>query len=78
MRAVWYERIGPAADVMRVGDMDVPDPGPGEVLVRVHASGVNPHDVKKRAGASSLENTAAAHQTLQSGRVIGKVVVGVR
>jgi NADPH2:quinone reductase len=50
MRAVWYERIGPAAEVIRVGEMDVPEPGPGEVLVRVHASGVNPHDVKKRLG----------------------------
>ena len=50
MRAVWYERIGPAAEVIRAGDTDVPEPGPGEVLVRVHASGVNPHDVKKRAG----------------------------
>ena len=50
MRAAWYERIGPAAEALRVGEMDVPEPGPGEVLVRVHASGVNPHDVKKRAG----------------------------
>lgn len=50
MRAVWYEQIGPAAAVLRVGEMDPPEPGPGEVLVRVRASGVNPHDVKKRAG----------------------------
>lgn len=50
MRAAWYERVGAAAEVIRVGDLPAPEPGPGEVLVRVKASGVNPHDVKKRLG----------------------------
>ncbi|MCU4654625.1 NADPH:quinone reductase [Roseibacterium sp. SDUM158016] len=51
MKAVWYERFGPAADVLVHGQMEAPAPGPGEVLVRLHASGVNPSDVKLRAGA---------------------------
>lgn len=51
MRAVWYEKFGPADDVLIVGEMDTPVPGPGEVLVRVHVSAVNPSDVKLRAGA---------------------------
>jgi NADPH2:quinone reductase len=51
MKAVWYERFGPAADVLVHGQMEDPAPGPGEVLVRLHASGVNPSDVKLRAGA---------------------------
>lgn len=51
MRAVWYERFGPANDVLTLGEMPTPNPAPGEVLVRVHASGVNPSDVKLRAGA---------------------------
>ena len=50
MRAGWYERNGPAAEVIEVGDMPTPDPGDGEVLVRLHASGVNPSDVKRRDG----------------------------
>ncbi len=50
MQAAWYESCGAAADVMRVGVLPRPVPGPNEVLVRVHVSGVNPHDVKKRAG----------------------------
>ena len=50
MRAAWYERTGPAADVLVVGEMPDPEPGFGEVRVRVYASGVNPGDVKKRAG----------------------------
>jgi NADPH2:quinone reductase len=49
MRAAWYERGGPASEVLTVGEMDAPRPGPGEVFVRVRASGVNPGDVKKRA-----------------------------
>lgn len=51
MKAVWFERFGPAAEVLILGDMPDPKPGPGEVLVRVRASGVNPSDVKLRAGA---------------------------
>ena len=51
MRAAWYEAFGAAADVLSLGEMDVPDPAAGEVLVRVHASGINPSDVKLRAGA---------------------------
>ena len=49
MRAAWYERPGPAAEVLQVGEMETPEPGPGDVLVRVAVSGVNPGDTKKRA-----------------------------
>lgn len=51
MKAVWYEGFGPAAEVLQTGEMPMPEPGPGEVLVRLRASGVNPSDVKLRAGA---------------------------
>ena len=51
MKAVWYERFGPADAVLQAGEMADPVAGPGEVLVRLHASGVNPSDVKLRAGA---------------------------
>ncbi|SEM20640.1 NADPH2:quinone reductase [Roseovarius azorensis] len=50
MRAVWYSEFGAAADVLRLSDMPSPDPAPGEVLVRLHVSGVNPSDAKARAG----------------------------
>ena len=50
MRAAWYEATGPAREVIRTSDVPRPEPGPGEVLVRVHASGVNPSDTKRRAG----------------------------
>ncbi|GHE61436.1 MULTISPECIES: NADPH:quinone reductase [Streptomyces] len=50
MRASWYDRQGPAADVLRLGELPDPRPGPGEVRVRVSVSGVNPGDTKKRRG----------------------------
>src|SRR2546430_2917824 len=48
MRAAWYERPGPAAEVLQVGEMAEPEPSPGEVRVRLALSGVNPGDTKKR------------------------------
>jgi len=51
MKAVWFESFGPAADVLNIGEMDKPVAGDGEVLVRLASSGVNPSDVKKRAGS---------------------------
>ena len=50
MRAGWYERNGAAREVLQIGELPTPQAGPGEVRVRVHASGVNPSDVKRRAG----------------------------
>src|SRR6266478_6383494 len=42
MKAVWYERQGAAADVLVYGEMPTPVAGPGEVRIRLEASGVNP------------------------------------
>lgn len=56
MRAAYYEKLGPARDVLRVGDMPDPQPAAGEVRVRVAASGVNPSDVKMRLGTGSAAN----------------------
>lgn len=50
MKAALYEREGPARDVLRVDEVERPEPGPGEVRVKVAVSGVNPTDYKTRAG----------------------------
>jgi NADPH2:quinone reductase len=50
MRAAYYERNGAARDVLHIGDLDIPQPAAGQVRVRLHTSGVNPSDVKSRAG----------------------------
>jgi NADPH2:quinone reductase len=52
MRAALYDRHGPAREVLRVEDLERPEPGPGEVRVRVEVSGINPTDWKSRSGAT--------------------------
>ena len=49
MQAVRFHDYGPA-DVLRLEEVPRPQPGDGEVLVRVHSAGVNPIDWKARAG----------------------------
>jgi len=51
MRAAWYGRQGRARDVLTVGTLPDPEPGPGELRIRIAASGINPGDVKKRQNA---------------------------
>lgn len=48
MHAAYYEKLGSATDVLTVGEIDSPEPGPGEIRMRIHASGVNPSDTKAR------------------------------
>ena len=50
MRVAYYETNGSAREVLRVAEVETPQPGPGEVRVKLLASGVNPSDVKSRAG----------------------------
>ncbi|NIL93931.1 MAG: zinc-binding dehydrogenase [Woeseiaceae bacterium] len=51
MQAAWFGQFGPANQVLELGEMTTPTPGPGEVLVRLRTSAINPSDVKKRAGS---------------------------
>src|ERR1700724_654811 len=50
MRAAFYEANGSAAGVLRIGEVATPEPGPGEVRIKLATSGVNPSDVKSREG----------------------------
>jgi NADPH:quinone reductase len=54
MLCATYERTGPAQDVLVLGELPDAVAGPGEVLVRVRASGINPADVKRRAGWNGM------------------------
>lgn len=51
MKAVWFEQFGSAKDTLILGEQPVPEPKAGEVLVKLKTTGVNPSDVKKRAGS---------------------------
>ncbi len=53
MRAAFYERTGPAREVLQLAELPDPVPGAGELRVRLQWSGVNPSDVKSRAGLRS-------------------------
>lgn len=76
MRAVWYERNGPA-EVMEVGEMPDPEPGAGEVRVRVVTSGVNPSDWKRRAGVTARMAFARVIPHQDGAGVIDRVGPGV-
>jgi NADPH2:quinone reductase len=52
VKAAWFEKFGAAREVLVIGEKPQPVAGPGEVLVRLRRSGVNPSDVKKRAGSN--------------------------
>ncbi|MBI1204838.1 MAG: zinc-binding dehydrogenase [Rhodopseudomonas sp.] len=54
MQAAYYEANGSARDVLRVGEIATPQAGAGEVRVKLAASGVNPSDVKSRAGSRKI------------------------
>jgi NADPH2:quinone reductase len=50
MLAAWYDRQGPAPEVLQLGELTAPQPAPGELRVRITRSGINPGDTKKRSG----------------------------
>ena len=50
MKAVWYEKQGDASEVLIYGEMEKPTPQNNEVLIKVHYSGLNPSDTKRRIG----------------------------
>jgi NADPH:quinone reductase len=52
MKSALFERHGPAAEVLRVDEVERPEPGPGEVRVKVAVSAINPTDYKSRSGAT--------------------------
>lgn len=48
MKAATYDRRGPAREVLNLVDRPTPEPGPGEVRVKIAVSAVNPSDTKGR------------------------------
>ena len=86
MKAVWFEKFGEARDVLQYGDIETQEPGKDEVRVRLHASCVNPSDVKKRAGAAPglldnglvIPNSDGAGIIEAVGDSVPKLVVGQR
>jgi NADPH:quinone reductase len=85
VKAVWYEGTGAAPDVLTFGETPTPVAGPGEVRVRLHASGVNPADVGRRAGSYRamefprvIPNSDGAGIVDQAGDGVTRVRIGQR
>src|ERR1700692_1959195 len=76
MRAVWYDVQGPANEVIVQGELPTPEPGTGQVRVRLEASGVNPSDTYRRRGAGPAEYPRVIPNSDGAG-VIDKVGDGV-
>jgi len=77
MQAAWYTAIGSAEEVLHVGEVDDPSPLAGEVLVDIKTSGVNPSDVKTRAGARGELQFPRIIPHSDGGGIIIKVGEGV-
>jgi NADPH2:quinone reductase len=75
MKAAWYEKNGEAHEVLVVGEMPIPEVGPGEVRVKISVSGVNPSDVKSRRGRPLNAPRIVPHS--DAGGVIEAVGQGV-
>jgi len=77
MKAAYYERQGEARDVLQVGILPEPHPGPDEVRVRVHVSGINPTDIKARTGFSAAMDHALVIPHQDGAGIIDAVGLGV-
>jgi NADPH:quinone reductase len=79
MKAVYYEKKGPAAKVLTVGELPEPQPAAGEVRVKLQVSGINPTDTKLRGGwDGAMEMPFARIVPHQDGAgVIDRVGAGV-
>ena len=54
MKAIFVREFG-GPEVLKLEEVPTPKPGPGQVLVRIHAAGVNPYDTYMRAGTYAVK-----------------------
>jgi NADPH2:quinone reductase len=86
MKAVVFDHTGPPAEVLFARDVPAPAPGPGEVLVRMLASPVNPSDLMYVEGRYKLQPTLPATPGFEGvgvversgGGLLGRFRVGKR
>jgi NADPH:quinone reductase-like Zn-dependent oxidoreductase len=77
MRAAVFERFGDPAEVLQVRDVPVPEPGPGEVRVRMIASPVNPSDLLVVRGRYGVLPELPATPGFEGVGVVDKVGPGL-
>ena len=76
MRAIVQDRFGPP-DVLQLADTDLPEAGPDDVLVRVHAAGLNPDDWHILRGDPLVARLMGVGLTKPKARVAGIDAAGV-
>ena len=77
MKAFWYDRPGPAAEVMESGELPDPQPATGEVRVRVAVSGLNPTDIKRRQSGRELGALGRIIPNNDGAGIVDRVGAGV-
>jgi NADPH2:quinone reductase len=77
MRAAFYVKQGPAREVLQIGERPTPEPGPGEVRVRLKTSGVNPSDWKSRGGRGAAMSSPLIIPHSDGAGDIDKVGAGI-
>ena len=75
MKAIVFERYG-SADVLELREIDVPDVGDDEVLVRIRAAGVNPYDWRVMRADPHLVRLSRGLRRPRSGTVLGSDMAG--
>jgi len=86
MKAIKFEKFGPASEVLVLVDEPDPKPCDDEVLVKIETSGVNPSDVKKRGGSASnllddgfvIPHSDGAGVIVEVGKNVSKDRIGQR
>ncbi len=77
MHAALFEQTGPASQVLQVKEIEKPEPGPGQVRVKIAFSGINPTDVKSRGGKVPMTIKAFQIPHHDGGGVIDAVGAGI-
>ncbi len=77
MKAILFDRFGEPAEVLRVGEVPLPEPGPGEVRVRMIASPVNPSDLLVVRGRYGVLPRLPATPGFEGVGVVDKVGPGL-
>lgn len=77
MLAATYRAMGPAAEVLSVEQVERPEPGAGQVRVRMAVSAVNPTDVKSRGGSTPRPIDVFQVPHMDGAGIIDAVGVGV-